>query len=417
MGSIDVAEFSLSDKDFKKNYPIYYNFLRKNSPIHWDKEENSWFITRYRDIEKYLASDDFITSPIISEKKRRLIVQKSVGAERVSELISTWMIYNDKPMHTRLRKESNKLFQPNQLFKMIPHITEIISERINQVLENHSTTRTFDFVEEIAYSVPRLVLSKIIGIPMKDFNMFINWAEDISIFMQEFIVSDNVSADLLNKTDKSVVSLSNYLNELIQQNRLNPSTNLISTLIRNNDGESENLDVKDFIAIITQLMFGGHKVPQFVIANTLHLLFANPAIFQEVKANLDLVKDVVEESMRLETPSQYLTRIAATDVVINDKLINKGDSVYFFVGAANRDDDVFKEPDKFDIYRKNKRHLSFGVGYHACVAAFFARLEVTEVIKQIIKNAPQIVAEYDVEKPDWTANPNFHSITYMPVRY
>ncbi|MGK0701192.1 cytochrome P450 [Priestia flexa] len=192
---------------------------------------------------------------------------------------------------------------------------------------------------------------------------------------------------------------------------------MLSRLISDTPGVDGELTDEQLIAQTMHLIFGGHKIPQFVLSNTLHLLFENPHVIDDIKQDKSLLPKVLDETMRLEGPIQYIIRHAAEDIEIHGQQIKKNDSVYFFLASAGRDERVFENPNVMDTTRTGFRHVAFGGGYHTCIAAAFARAEIVEILKEVVTRFPNIEALYDLKKPTWSSNPTFTGIAKMPVRY
>ncbi|WP_312875662.1 cytochrome P450 [Paenibacillus planticolens] len=296
-----------------------------------------------------------------------------------------------------------------------PVIAEIVKEIIKEVLESKSGS--FDFIQDIAHPIPAMVLCRMLGIPSEEVQRFIKWSDDIALFMQNFVVSHTPDKEISEQTKGSMKEMYEYLSQAIADRRKEKKNDLLSRIIAETPGENGELRDDQVIAQTIHLIFGGHKIPQFMLSNTLHLLFKHPHIFHQLKEDMSLLPKVLEECMRLEGPIQYITRNAAQDIEIRGAKIKKGDSVYFFLGSAGRDGDVFEEPDEFRIIRNGNRHIGFGGGFHACIAAVFARAEILEILREVFKSFPNLKPVYNLDNPQWTKNPTFHGITTMPVVY
>ncbi|AJS61714.1 cytochrome p450 [Paenibacillus sp. IHBB 10380] len=332
----------------------------------------------------------------------------------IVDIISTWMIYNDRPDHTRLRSHMNRAFWTNEVEAIKPEIKNIVSQIIQKVVETKPDG--FDFVVDIAHPIPAMVLCKMLGIPVQEIERFIKWSDDIAMFMQNFVVALVPDKEISEQIKKSLKEMYAFLSEAIADRRREKKNDLLSRLISDNPGENDGLRDDEIIAQTIHLIFGGHKIPQFMLSNTLHLLFKNPKVFNELKNDMSMLPKVQDECMRLEGPIQYITRHAAHDIEIHGQLIKEGDSVFFFLGSAGRDERKFENPEAF-ILERNSKHLGFGGGYHACIAASFARAEITEIMLEVIEKFPNISPLYDLNKPSWTMNPTFHGITTMPVKF
>jgi cytochrome P450 len=308
----------------------------------------------------------------------------------------------------------NRAFLVNEIELIAPEIQKIVSTIVDKVLEKNISS--FDFVKEIAHPIPAMVLCKMLGIPGEEVDRFIKWSDDIALFMQDFVVSHVPSKEISEQVRGSVREIWTYLSDAIAERRKEKKNDLLSRLISETPGEDGELTDDQLIAQTMHLIFGGHKIPQFVLSNTLHLLFKNQDVLEMLKKDMSLLPKVLDETMRLEGPIQYIVRHASNDIELHGQQIKKNDSVYFFLASAGRDERVFANPDKMDISRTGFRHVAFGGGYHTCIAAAFARVEIMEILKEVITRFPTIDSLYDLENPEWTANPTFTGMIQMQVK-
>ncbi|UPM53637.1 cytochrome P450 [Gottfriedia acidiceleris] len=409
-----VEQFSLNSKEYYGNRYELYERLRNDAPVFWHEEMQSWFITRYEDVSKNLLGDKFISSNVIPNKMSNLAEGEDQHFKDIIDIIKTWMVYNDRPIHSQLKGYMNRAFLVNEIELIAPEIQKIVSTIVDKVLEKNISS--FDFVKEIAHPIPAMVLCKMLGIPGEEVDRFIKWSDDIALFMQDFVVSHVPSKEISEQVRGSVREIWTYLSDAIAERRKEKKNDLLSRLISETPGEDGELTDDQLIAQTMHLIFGGHKIPQFVLSNTLHLLFKNQDVLEMLKKDMSLLPKVLDETMRLEGPIQYIVRHASNDIELHGQQIKKNDSVYFFLASAGRDERVFANPDKMDISRTGFRHVAFGGGYHTCIAAAFARVEIMEILKEVITRFPTIDSLYDLENPEWTANPTFTGMIQMQVK-
>ncbi|PGZ93996.1 MULTISPECIES: cytochrome P450 [Bacillaceae] len=409
-----VEQFSLNSKEYYENRYELYERLRNDAPVFWHEEMQSWFITRYEDVSKNLLGDKFISSNVIPNKMSNLAEGEDQHFKDIIDIIKTWMVYNDRPVHSQLKGYMNRAFLVNEIELIAPEIQKIVSTIVDKVLEKNISS--FDFVKEIAHPIPAMVLCKMLGIPGEEVDRFIKWSDDIALFMQDFVVSHVPSKEISEQVRGSVREIWAYLSDAIAERRKEKKNDLLSRLISETPGADGELTDDQLIAQTMHLIFGGHKIPQFVLSNTLHLLFKNQDVLEMLKKDMSLLPKVLDETMRLEGPIQYIVRHASNDIELHGQQIKKNDSVYFFLASAGRDERVFANPDKMDISRTGFRHVAFGGGYHTCIAAAFARVEIMEILKEVITRFPTIDSLYDLENPEWTANPTFTGMIQMQVK-
>lgn len=409
-----VAQFSVYDPDYAERQYEIYSELRTKEPVFWHQETQSWFITRYEDVTKLLVGDKFITTPLITNKMKNVPAGEEEHFADIVDIISTWMIYNDRPVHTRLRKHMNRAFWTAEVELIRPEIKKIVSDNLDRILLEQG--QSFDFVKEIAHPIPALILCKMLGIPGEEVERFIKWSDDIAAFMQDFVVSPAPDREISGHTRNSMNEMHEFLFDAIRERRAKPRNDLLSRLISEGPDDDQALADIEVVRQTIHLIFGGHKIPQFLLSNCLHQFFTHPEAYDQIVTDPSRMPEAVEECIRVEGPIQYITRHAAKDIELGGKLIRDNDSVYFFLGTAGRDEAVFEDAGSFKLGRQGvKKALAFGGGYHACIAAAFARMEVEEVMSEIVRRIPNMKPLYHLDRPQWTQNPTFHGIVTMPV--
>ncbi len=410
---ISPPSFDIYSTDFEKNRYDIYSALRTDHPVFWHEQTQSWFITRYEDVSKLLVGDAFITSPLIGNKMVNVEASSADKFDEIINVIRTWMIYNDRPTHTRARRHMSRAFWTQELEQIRPEISRIVRARMAQA---DLSSGQFDFVKTIAHPIPALVLCQMLGIQGADVERFIGWSDDIAAFMQDFVVHPRPDETISAKTSQSITEIHEYLTASIATRRARPQNDLLSRLISAAPSEDGELYDSELINQVIHLIFGGHKIPQFLLSNTLNLLFLHAEVCAGLKDGSTSSGAVVDEATRLEGPIQYITRHASADITVHGETIRANDSVYMMLGAAGRDETVFTDASCFLPEREGPRSLGFGGGYHACIAGAFARMEVIEILNQVLAEVPNAKPLYDITAPEWTNNPTFHGILTMPVK-
>jgi len=398
-----------------KRYECYDELIAEH-PVYWCESVNSFLISRFNDVAKCVRSDTLTTERLVVEKIENLKDGESDFFKEIIDVISTWMIYNDKPVHTRLRKFMNRAFMKKELDAIVPEISKLTMKVITKV--KSSDKSEFDFVKDIAHPLPAMILCKMLGLHEDNVDTFIKWSDDIANFMQDFVVSPIPDSDIAEVTKNSMREMFNFLHTTIKSRRKHPENDLISRLVNNDQeaSDTEALTDAEVAAQTIHLIFGGHKIPQFMLSNTLNSLFLNPLEMERVREDNSRLYSLLEESMRYEGPIQFITRHVSKDFELHGVELKKGDSVFLMLGAANRDKNIFKNADKFIPDREDKTHLAFGGGHHNCIGAAFVRIEMGIIFKLLINEFKLLDPLYNIEDPEWTDNPTFHGITTMPIK-
>jgi len=367
----------------------FYSLMRKNNPIAFDEGNKQWGLYRYSDIEKILRD------PIKFSSK---FGPFQVPQEYQENLNRPSLLNSDPPYHRKLRSIVDTLFVPIEISKLEPRIENIANTLIDNIIEK-GNNNTMDLVTDFAYPLPATVIAELLGVPSEDQDTFRKWADDIV----SLEITNESDIDSIRKADKTVVDMDAYFSKLIEKKKKIPTNDLISHIIRAQvDGHS--LSEKEILSFCSLLLNAGHVTTVNLIGNLVFSLLENPQEFKRLQENQNsLIKPAIEETLRYRSPVQFLFRIANADVTLSgsgvgDKVeqkIQKGQGITLFLGSANHDESVFTDPERFDITRKNLRHLGFGNGIHFCLGAPLARLEAQIALRVILERFENLQFNFD----------------------
>lgn len=373
----------------------FYLLMRENNPVAFDEVNEQWGLYRYRDIEKILRD------PIKFSSK---FGPFQVPPEYQENLNRPSLLNTDPPYHRKLRSIVDTLFVPIEISKLEPRIENIANELIDNIIEKDSAT--MDLITDFAYPLPATVIAELLGVPSEDQDTFRQWAHNI---VSLEITSDS-DIDSIRKADKTVADMDIYFSKLIEKKKKMPTNDLISHIIRATvDGHS--LSEKEILSFCSLLLNAGHVTTVNLIGNLVLSLLENPQEFKRLQENQNsLIKAAIEETLRYRSPVQFLFRIANADVTLSEEReggragdeervqiqkIQKGQGITLFLGSANHDESIFTDPERFDITRKNLRHLGFGTGIHFCLGAALARLEGQIALRIILERFEKLQFNFD----------------------
>jgi cytochrome P450 len=357
----------------------FYSLMRKNNPVVFDERNGQWGLYCYSDIEKILKD------PIKFSSK---FGPFQVPQEYQENLNRPSLLNTDPPYHRKLRSIVDTLFVPIEIAKLEPRIENIANELIDNIIKKDNTT--MDLITDFAYPLPATVIAELLGVPSEDRDTFRQWADNI---VSLEITSDS-DIDSIRKANKTVTDMDIYFNKLIEKKKKMPTNDLISHIIKAKvDGHS--LFGKEILSFCSLLLNAGHVTTVNLIGNLVFSLLENPQEFKRLQESKNsLIKSTIEETLRYRSPVQFLFRIANADVTLSEESgkkrvqkqkIQKGQGITLFLGSANHDESIFTDPERFDITRKNLRHLGFGNGIHFCLGAPLARLEGQIALKIILE--------------------------------
>jgi len=313
------------------------------------------------------------------------------------------VVFLDPPVHDRLRGLINHAFTPRQVSRVRP-ITERIASRL---AEDAASRGHVDLYDCFAQKLPLQVICEVIGIPEVDFEQMGLWTDALSVATAYPSPEARVAADA------AMVGLSDYASDLIRARRAEPADDLLSALIAVQEA-GELLAPEELVAMIAQMLYAGHETTRNLIGNGLFCLLDHPDQFARLRGDPGLIESAVEEMLRYEPPIIYLSRVVHDDCQLGRVALEAGSLMHVSLSAANRDPRRFSEPDRFDIARRDNRHLSFGFGAHFCLGASIARMEGRVAFETLLQQFPSI--EWDGGDPRWAGDTALRTLEEFPVR-
>jgi len=339
----------------------WFKKMRKNAPVSFDPERNCWDVFCYEDVQMVLQNF------ILFSSKRNGNVQT--------------LLDMDPPTHRRYRNLVNQAFTPKTIQELEPRITAITHELLAPLLGK----RKIDMVAEIAYPLPVIVISDMLGVPSHDRKMFKEWSDILVAGTQS--ASPNVMYKLFAKQEKAMLDLQTYFKRKISNRQINHANNIISTLMTAEVG-GDSLSMDELLSFCFLLLVAGNETTTNLIANTMLTLFEQPDILNQLYRDHSLIPAAINEVLRYRSPFHGMNRFVTEDIQLKGMNLKKGQEVMAWIGSANRDESVFDKPDVFDINRSPNNYLSFGAGVHYCLGSQLAKLEAKICITEMLKAIP-----------------------------
>jgi cytochrome P450 len=406
-----MIQFDLNSAEFLANpYPVY-DRMRSDDPIHWSAENSYWLLTRYADIVSLIHSEQLSSNRIVAHSDRMPPAIKEEFRPFFTA-VSSWMLMVDPPDHTRLRGLVNKAFTPG----VVANMQSLIQELVDDMLARVQAKRRMEVITDLANPLPAMVIAELLGVPRTDQQQFKDWSDDITRALSGI---DSASSKeelfaLYVIAQNSIVALSSYFKERVEELRLHPRQNLLSALAQAEE-QGDRLTEDELFANCVLLMMAGHETTTNLIGNGILALLNNPEQKESLTLHPELIVSAVEELLRYDSPVQKMARIALADIDVDGKQIKQGQLVCFCFGAANRDPEHFPIPGQLDIARKPNRHLAFGHGLHYCVGAALARLEGQIAVNTVLRRLPGLRLE--TENPEWHRDFTLRGLKSLPVAF
>ncbi len=372
----------VSPKFVKDPYPLLQE-LRMQEPVYWSESIGAWLLTRYDDVAVTMKDPThFSNEHRLGQAVKYLPPEKRAQLKGFEDHYKTkGLLHSDPPDHTRLRALVTKEFTPKVVEQMKPQIQQVV----DGLLDAAEKKGEMDVIPDLAEALPIGVIAEILGVPVSDRHIFKTWTDAILGFQG---VNKPSEADLF-RAQESLLALRAYLTDMIGERRRAPRQDLMSKFVAV-ESEGERLSEAELINTCVTLFTAGHETTLSLISNTIYTLLANPDQLQLLRENPELLTSALEESLRFESPVSRQSRLMKEDAELRGKTLRKGEMLFQMLNAVNRDPEYFPEPDKFDIRRKNNRHMAFGQGMHFCVGAPLARAEGFIAVSSVLRRFPNL---------------------------
>ena len=403
---IPINVFDLASAEFIADpYPAYKH-LRRHLPVCWDEQFGFWLVSRYEDVHGLLRGKQW-SSDQLDELMGRLGAGEQVAATPLREVLTNRLVLTDDPAHRRIRSLLQLAFTPRRVEMMRPAIQAIIDE----LLDRAQAAGRMDLIADFADPLPSRVVAAMLGLPLEDRHQFKAWTDDIYAFVGFSAVSVSERA---RRAVASARQLRTYLSDLFGAIRQRPRDDLLSAMVAAEE-QGDRLSETELLSNVVGLINASHETTTNLIGNTVLTLLRHPTQWQRLAERPSLAPSVIEEALRYESPVQMLARRAAEDAQVGGVTIPRGGRVVALLGAANRDPEVFADPDDFDVTRPEIKHLAFGGGPHYCLGAALGRLEGQLAIEAVCQRLPRLRLAED--KVSWRPLSIFRGLRALPVEF
>jgi len=358
----DITNFDLQNlpAGFVENpFPWYKAFLEK-APICW-QPDGSVLLSRYDDLDRIYRD----TSLYLSDKKRQFGPKYGVPSP-LFEHHTTSLVFNDPPLHTRVRKIMAAALNARAIQAMEPGLIEVV----DQLLDNMAAAGEVDLVEDFASRIPIQIIGNLFAIPVEERGPLRDWSLAILGALEPSLTDAQLATG-----HQAVKEFKTYLKGLVAERRKNPGDPAIDVLTRLIESEEGQLSEVELLQNCIFILNAGHETTTNLIGNAIMALLEWPGELQRLRDTPEMITTAVDEFLRYASPNQFGNRETAAAVALDGQIIPKGTNIHLCMGAANRDPSKFDQPDRLQLDRKPNKHLAFAGGPHLCVGFSLARLE------------------------------------------
>jgi cytochrome P450 len=392
-------------------YPAWEE-ARRYAPVFWDEHLNCWQITTYADV----VTASMNTSELSSTGFWSL-VQVHPGNEhllpRGFEYEAPTLINADPPTHTRLRKLANGPFKPKRVAMLEPEIRAIADQLIDDFINDGRC----DLVEQFTVPLSLLTIARILGMPESDCGEMRRYSDE-----RPASLNPNLTKEQQAELFEHYGTYYDFLERAIHRTRENPGDNLLARLVEEADKTVESEDQTseaELVSLVSQLIGAGNETTRYQISNLMLMLFRHPEQLAAVRDDPELATAAVEESLRYFGSVKGNFRVATSDIQFGEVKIPEGSLVQICWASTGRDEAVFDDPNRFDIYRPDRgKHIAFSKGPHACLGAPLARLEATIALQQLLRRLPGLRMTHEPLYPaDYVESVQVHGIAHLNVAW
>jgi cytochrome P450 len=371
-----MPEYDPFSMEFRADpYPRYAR-LRSEAPVSWSESARMWIVSRFEDVVGVLREPALFSSDAVASVQGVGLGRRESAQSRGEPLMPGNLVTYDPPEHTRLRAIVNRAFTPRRIESWRPMVEQLTRECAQAMSErNH-----FDVIADLASLVPVRVIAEILGIDPSRHADFRRWADTITAAMTG---SKRNLDPVESGAAQAGLELAQALGEVVAARTADPRDDVISVLVRAQEGEALTPpEVMGFAGVLT---FAGTETTTNLIGNAVRVLVENEVVRARVWAEPKLVPQLLEETLRWDSPVQYLFRRATGPREIAGMAIEEDAIVCVLLGSANRDPERWgPDAEAFDLDRATSGHAGFGLGAHFCLGAALARLEADCALRSLL---------------------------------
>jgi cytochrome P450 len=353
-----------------------YRAARERASVQWSEQLGAHLVLSHEHAAAVLKSPEWSSDPSNSP---RLLAELG-GPEGSAEMWSRSLLMSDPPAHTRLRSAVNRFFTP----RAVRGIRERVAAIVDSAFAPLSDGGSIELMSELAYPIPLAVIAELFDVGLEGAELLRSETPTLARMLE----LDPTPAEL-EAIGAAAMTVMLFLVPIVAQRRSDPGEDLLSALIHPPDGGAQ-LQTDEIITMCLLLLAAGHETTANLIGNGTLALFEHPNQLDWLQQNPDLTSQAVEELLRYDSPAQVASRIALTDLVLDETEVTKGQQALIVLGAANRDPARHPDPDRLDLTRTGPTHLAFGGGPHFCVGAGLARLEAQETFRCLAQSMPSL---------------------------
>jgi cytochrome P450 len=379
-----------SDENRRNPYPLYAR-MRATAPVFKVPPPfDAWMIFDYDGVKRVTGDHESFSSRV-----------RAPG---------NWFIFQDPPIHTKLRALISKAFTPRMITNLEPLIRELSRSLLDQVADRGE----MDLAGDFAVPLPMKVIAQMIGIPDADWPKFRAWSDSI-LKISYARGGDDEARRVMKEFAEVSDEMNEYLTTMIAGRHRSPTDDLLGRLIAA-EVDGQRLEQHEILGFFQLLVVGGQETTANLINNAILSLLENPNQFTLLEADMKLLPSAIEETLRYRAPVQWVMRTPVREIQLSGQTLLPGQLILAVIGSANRDTQQFERAEEFDITRDPNPHVAFGQGIHFCLGAALARMEARIALSDLLQRLHGLER---VSDEPWEPRKalNVHGPSRLPLRF
>jgi cholest-4-en-3-one 26-monooxygenase len=362
-------------------------WMRANDPVYWDGRV--WGVAKYDDVKQISRQPELFSN---------------AGGIRPDSGPVAMMIDMDDPQHLKRRKLVNRGFTPRRVKESEAAVRRACDEIIDAVC----TKGECDFVNDVAAWLPMIMIGDALGVAVEDRKQLLDWSDGMMAALTG-------APDSVEKATEAFVGYQEFATDAVASRRMQPTDDLMSVLVHA-EVDGDRLTDDELVHESLLILIGGDETTRHVISGGVYQLLVNPDQKQKLIDDPSKIPTAVEEMLRWISPIKNMARTVTRDTELRGKTLREGEKLLLLYPSANRDEDVFADPFRFDVERHPNEHVAFGFGTHFCLGSSLARLELVCMVEHVLKRLPDIEL-VDGAEPDYRPANFISGYEEMPVRF
>jgi cytochrome P450 len=381
--------------------------LRTEDPVHWSDPMQAWIVTRYDLAGEVLIDAETFSAERLGSVRKHLPGPAQDIATQILRWLNHWMVFRDPPDHTRLRRHMNKVMNLPMFEALRGSIRDIAAMLLNGIPRGE----TVNILPTFSIQLPGMVIMDLMGVPRDRLLEVKSWSDDMMLF----IGSARGVPDKYERAHRGAVSMAALFQVMIEARRAEPRDDMLSQLILSEAG-GEGLNDDELIGSLMMVLNGGHETTANLINNSLLALAHHPDQVAALRRNPDGTARAVDEFLRYDSPILSIGRVVGKETILGGKQLSQGERIFSMLVAANRDGEVFANPNVLDIARNPNPHMAFGKGHHFCLGTPLARIEGQVAMECIMERFSKIELVEAVDDIPWINSMVTRGPTRLPMR-